>query len=83
MQQRNSRSEPGQATYQIQVYGRLDEHWSEWFGGMVVTVDQEDVTSPITTLTGVLDQPALHGILARIRDLNLALVSVTQLYAAD
>ena len=79
MEQHNPRPEPGQAAYQIQVEGRLDEHWSDWFNGMVITLDQEDAPPTVTTLTGVVDQSALHGILARIRDLNLKLLSVTQL----
>ena len=58
--------------YRIVVRGRLDESWSNWFDGMaIVCVDG------LTELTGVVvDQSALHGILARIRDLNLILVSV-------
>ena len=51
-----------QAAYQIQVRGRLDENWSDWFNGMTVEVDNES-SPPVTTLTGVVDQPALHGIL--------------------
>ncbi|MBL7065918.1 MAG: hypothetical protein ISS49_17210 [Anaerolineae bacterium] len=61
-------------TYQIQVQGRLDEDWSDWFSGMTVTFE-----SGVTTLTGpVADQAALRGILTRIWDLNLTLLSVTR-----
>jgi hypothetical protein len=81
MQQDNPRPELDQVAYQIQVEGRLDECWSEWFNSMTIAFDQEDDRSSITTLTGVVDHSALHGILARIRDLNLKLVSVTQIKA--
>ena len=58
--------------YQIKMQGRLDESWSGWFDGMTVTSDGDT-----TTLTGaVADQSALRGILTRLWDLNLALISV-------
>jgi hypothetical protein len=58
--------------YEIQVLGILDESWSGWFGGMMITVEKD-----VTTMSGsVPDQTALRGILDRIWDLNLALISV-------
>lgn len=67
------------ARYQIKVQGRLDEKWSDWFGGMTVMVQSESNDAPITTLTGaVADQSALRGILDKIWDLNLTLISVTR-----
>ena len=64
--------------YQITVQGRLDENWSDWFDGMKITVEHD-----ATTLTGsVVDQAALHGILNKIRDLNLALISVNSVIQA-
>ncbi len=62
------------ARYEIAVEGRLDRaHWSRWFDGMEVT-PQPDGT---TTLAGpVVDQAALHGLLAKVRDLGLVLLSV-------
>lgn len=55
------------------VKGRIDEDWSEWFEGFVITYNQKDET----VLTGrVTDQTALYGYLARLRDLGLSLVSV-------
>ena len=68
-----------EAFYLIRVRGALDESWSEWFGGVEVGDEQALDGSPITLLTGTLDHAALHGILARLRDLNLVLLSVTRL----
>jgi len=63
------------AVYQIKMQGRLDESWSGWFDGMTVASD-----SDTTTLTGaVADQSALRGILNKLWDLNLALISVTRI----
>jgi hypothetical protein len=63
------------AVYQIKIEGRLDESWSEWFNGLTVTV-----VSDVTTIFGaVSDQAALRGILDRVCDLNLALISVTRI----
>ena len=59
--------------YQIRIKGHLNNSWSEWFEGLGMT-HEEDGT---TVLTGpVADQPALHGLLVKIRDLGLPLVSV-------
>lgn len=66
--------------YQIEVQGRLDETWSTWFDGMAVTVGKSGSHKTVTTLAGpVTDQAALHGILSRIRDLGLPLLSVQRL----
>jgi hypothetical protein len=65
------------ATYQIKVPGHLDESWSEWAGGMTITVEREDDGSPVTTLTGaVADQAALQGLLRQLYSLGLPLISV-------
>ena len=65
------------AVYRIEVRGRLDETWSAWFDGMAIAVGKSSDHKTITTLTGpVTDQAALHGILSRIRDLGLPLLSV-------
>jgi hypothetical protein len=58
--------------FKIVVKGRIDKEWAEWFGEMEIHYDEGS-----TILTGDLpDQPALHGILNQIRDLNLTLISV-------
>lgn len=60
------------AFYQIRVKGSLDQSWSDWFGSLTIT--QQDGE---TLLAGqVIDQAALHGILAKINDLGLTLISV-------
>ena len=61
--------------YQIRVKGVLDEKWSDWFDGLTITPQDDE-----TLLTGpVRDQAALHGLLARVRDLGLPLLSVKQI----
>jgi hypothetical protein len=64
------------ATYQIKVPGHLDESWSDWAEGMTITVESEGEDPPVTTLTGTVDQAALHGLLRRLYSLGLPLVSV-------
>lgn len=59
--------------YEIKIKGHLDPHWTDWFAGLELTHLEEDET----LLSGSLpDQAALHGMLERIRDLNLTLISV-------
>jgi hypothetical protein len=59
--------------YQIRITGQLDPRWEDWFEGLTVTLDGGD-----TLISGpVADQAALHGLLRRVRDLGMPLVSVT------
>ena len=61
--------------YEIRVKGILDERWTAWFGNLQVTSDGEE-----TVISGpVADQAALHGLLTKVRDLGLFLVSVRYL----
>ncbi len=64
-------AEPGR--YEIRLHGQLDQRWSDWFEGFTLT-NQSDGT---TTLTGpVIDQAALHGLLRRVGDLGVTLISL-------
>ena len=70
------------AKYRIVVQGELDGNWSEWLGGMAVTYEARGDDTGVTTLTGtVTDQSALRGILSRIWDLNLIVISVDRIDA--
>ena len=64
------------ATYQIKVPGHLDESWTEWDGRMTVTAEWDDEDTPVTTLTGTVDQAALHGLLRLLYSMGLPLISV-------
>ena len=69
----NGRAFDQPATYRIRVQGRLDPQWSDWFDGFRIEAEPGDRT----LLTGrVADQPALHGILAKISNLTLPLLLV-------
>ena len=65
----------GPARYEIRVKDVLDSRWTAWFDGLQVIGQGEE-----TVICGLLaDQPALHGLLAKIRDLGLCLISVRRL----
>lgn len=70
-----------QVVYQIRVQGKLDERWSEWFSGLAVAVENGIGNPPVTTLVGPIDQAALRGILCKLWDLNLILISVRRIEA--
>jgi hypothetical protein len=62
--------------YEIRIKGHLDDRWSDWFGGLTITLEEDGNT----LLTGtVIDQAALHGLLKKVRDLGMPLVSVSPL----
>ena len=65
----------GSKNYRIKLKGCLDPKWSDWFEQMAISTQDGE-----TTLTGpVADQAALHGLLIRVRDLNLTLLAVERM----
>ncbi len=86
MQNNQSRKNRSQSTnpntgpvfYEIKVQGYLEPSWARWFEGMTLThVENGESGMGCTLIAGlVIDQPALHGLLIKIRDLNLTLISV-------
>jgi len=62
--------------YEIRIAGHIDAQWQDWFDGMSVTLEADGTT----LISGhVPDQPALYGLLRKVRDLGLQLVSVSQM----
>lgn len=75
----NQENYNGPGKYEIKVKGHLDEGKSYWFEGLSITAGFGEDGRPITSFCGPLtDQAALHGVLAKIRDMNLPLISVIQ-----
>lgn len=63
-------------TYEIRLRGQLGRQWSDWFGGMTITAAGDGET----LITGiVVDQAELHGLLRKVRDLGLPLLSVARI----
>jgi hypothetical protein len=61
--------------YQIRIKGHLDREWTDWFDGLTITLEEDGDT----LLTGpVVDQAALYGVLKRVRDLGMPLLSVNR-----
>ncbi len=74
----SSRQRP--ACYELRVEGHLDDHWSAWFGGLTLTRESDGTTS----LCGLVsDQAELHGLLMKVRDLSVTLISLTVLDPSD
>jgi len=73
----NPQADPNQPTvYQIKLGGQLGREWTGWFGGLTITLAEDGDT----LLTGpVIDQAALHGLLKKVRDLGLSLISVNRI----
>jgi len=72
----NSEINPSQPlVYQIRIKGHLGREWTDWFGGLTITLE----SNGDTLLTGsVVDQAALHGLLKKVRDLGMPLLSVNR-----
>jgi len=66
--------------YEIRIQGRLEAEWSAWFDGLTIISNGQTTRCGETLLVGsVADQAALHGLLAKIRDLGLPLLSLTRI----
>ena len=74
---RNSRTDPEEVPiYQVRIKGHLGPEWAGWFGGIAIALENNGDT----LLTGpVTDQAALHGLLRKVRDLGMPLISVNRI----
>ena len=73
--QREASEKAQPLVYQIRIEGHLGREWTDWFGGLILTLEDNGET----LLTGpVVDQAALHGLLKKVRDLGMPLVSVNR-----
>ena len=72
-----AKTDPNQPViYEIRIKGHLGHKWTDWFGGMTITLEDNGDT----LLTGpVVDQAALHGLLKKVRDLGIPLLSVMRI----
>jgi hypothetical protein len=72
----NPKPDPSQPmVYQIRIKGHLGPQWTDWFGGLTITLEEGGETL-LTCL--VVDQAALYGLLRKVRDLGLPLISITR-----
>jgi len=66
--------------YQIRIKGHLSDQWTDWFEGLTITLEEDGDT----LLTGpFVDQPMLHGLLKKVRDLGMPLLSVNRIEAGE
>jgi hypothetical protein len=76
---KDSKTEPNlnqPLIYQIRLQGHLSQQWTDWFGGLLITLEDNGET----LLTGPLvDQAALHGLLKKVRDLGMPLLAINHL----
>lgn len=73
--ERSLDTDPQQLIYQIRIAGHLGPEWTDWFEGLTITLEDNGDT----LLTGpVIDQAALYGLLKRVRDLGIPLISVNR-----
>jgi hypothetical protein len=77
----NTNPDSGQpVVYQIRLKGHLGRHWTDWFDGLTITLEDNGET----LLTGVVvDQAALHGLLKKVRDAGMPLLSVNRVNAGQ
>ena len=75
--ERDPKNDPGESmVYQIRVEGHLDHQWTDWFEGLTIKLEEDGemlITGP------VVDQAALFGLLRKVRDLGMPLVSVNRI----
>jgi hypothetical protein len=70
--------------YEIRVVGTVGNGWAEWFEGLSVHHQEDDLSGQaLSILSGLMDQAALHGVLMRIRDLGLPLIAVNRMDERD
>ena len=72
----STEGQDGPVPYEIRIKGHLDGRWADWFEGLTITLEEDGNTLLIGQ---VIDQAALHGLLKKVRDLGLPLVSVSPL----
>ena len=66
--------------YQIRIEGHLGQQWIDWFDGLAITLEEDGDT----LLTGpVIDQAALHGLLKKVRDLGMSLISISRVQSNE
>ena len=71
-------------TYEICGQGHLDEQWAWWLEGMAITHGFSRDGTPVTRLSGpVLDQAALHGVLIKLRDIGIPILSINRLESSE